>query len=31
VALALMNLFTLRALLLIKQWIDNKSASKNGD
>ena len=31
VALALLNLFTLRALLPIKQWIDKKSGPKKGD
>ena len=31
VALALLNLFTLRALLPIKQWIDRKSSPKDGD
>lgn len=31
VALALLNLFTLRALLPIKQWIDRKGRTKDGD
>ena len=31
VTLALMNLFTLRALLPIKQWIDRKGAPHDGD
>ncbi|HSP70048.1 MAG TPA: MgtC/SapB family protein [Bryobacteraceae bacterium] len=31
VALALLNLFTLRALLPIKQWIDRKGRAKDGD
>jgi putative Mg2+ transporter-C (MgtC) family protein len=31
IALALLNLFTLRALLPIKQWIDKKSGPKDGD
>lgn len=31
VALALMNLFTLRALLPIKQWIDRKHGPHDGD
>jgi hypothetical protein len=31
IALALLNLFTLRALMPIKQWIDKKSSPKDGD
>jgi hypothetical protein len=31
VALALLNLFTLRALLPIKQWIDRKRGPVAGD
>ena len=31
ITLALMNLFTLRALLPIKQWIDKRRSPKDGD